>query len=170
MEEGPYELSVGSEELVRDWRSMLGKITADSNWCKMIASKDILVFWEHYLGTNLIPEKVKDLIRNILAIPVGSSDVERAFSILTHVRHSRRSMLTAEHIEDALRIRINGPSPDRFNSVKYATSWVNSGKMRSDDPSKVSKAKRQRILNEKGEEIAEMGVQIPGWQDIILIK
>ena len=34
--------------------------------------------------------------------------------------------------------------------------------MRSDDPSKVSKAKRQRILNEKGEEIAEMGVQIPG--------
>ena len=28
----------------------------------------------------------------------------------------------------------------------------------------MSKAKRQRILNEKGEEIAEMGVQIPGWQ------
>ena len=29
---------------------------------------------------------------------------------------------------------------------------------------------RQRILNEKGEEIAEMGVHIPGWQYIILIK
>ena len=39
-----------------------------------------------------------------------------------------------------------------------------------DDPSKVSKAKMQRILNQKGEEIAEMGVQIPGWQYIILIK
>ena len=81
MEEDPYELSVGSEKLVEDWRSMPRKITTDSKWCKMIASKDILVFWEHYLGTNLIPEKLKDLIRNILAIPVGSADVERPFSI-----------------------------------------------------------------------------------------
>jgi len=100
MEEDPYELSVGSEELVEDWRSMP---STDSKWCKMIASKDILVSWEHYLGTNLIPEKLKDLIPNILAIPVGSADVERAFSILTHIRDSRRSQLTAEHIEDALR-------------------------------------------------------------------
>ena len=161
MEEDPYELSVGSEELVEDWRSMLRKITTDSKWCKMIASKDILVFWEHYLGTNLIPEKLKDLIRNILAIPVGSADVERAFSILTHIRDSRRSQLTAEHIEDALRIRMNGPSPDEFNSIKYATSWVNSGKMRSDDPNRVQ-PKRQRILNEKGEEIAEMEFKYMG--------
>ena len=161
MEEDPYELSVGSEELVEDWRSMLRKITTDSKWCKMIASKDILVFWEHYLGTNLIPEKLKDLIRNILAIPVGSADVERAFSILTHIRDSRRSQLTAEHIEDALRIRMNGPSPDEFNSIKYATSWVNSGKMHSDDPNRVQ-PKRQRILNEKGEEIAEMEFKYMG--------
>ena len=59
MEEEPYELSVGNEELVEDWRSMLRKITTDSKWCKMIASKD------------------------------------------------RHSQLTAEHIEDALRIRMN---------------------------------------------------------------
>ena len=69
--------------------------------------------------------------------------------------------LTAEHIEDALRIRMNGPSPDEFNSIKYATSWVNSGKMRSDAPNRVQ-PKRQRILNEKGEEIAEMEFKYMG--------
>ena len=66
-----------------------------------------------FLGTLLrhksYPQKMKDLIQNILAIPVGSADVERAFSILTHIRDSRRSQLTAEHIEDALRIRMNFP-------------------------------------------------------------
>ena len=118
----------------KNYTSMLRKITTDSKWCKMIASKDIIVFWEYYLGTNLIPEKMKDVIRRILAIPVGSADVERAFSILTHIRDSRRSQLTAEHIKDALLIRMNGPSPAEFNSIKYATSWVKSGKMRSDDP------------------------------------
>ena len=46
MEEDPYELSVGSVELVEDWRSMPRKITTDSKWCKMIAAKDILVSWE----------------------------------------------------------------------------------------------------------------------------
>ena len=45
--------------------------------------------------------------------------------------------------------------------IKYATSWVNLGKMRSDDPNLVQ-PKRQRILNEKGEEIAEMEFKYMG--------
>ena len=49
----------------------------------------------------------------------------------------------------------------QINSIKYTTSWVNSGKMRSDDPNQVQQ-KRQMILNEKGEEIAEMEFKYMG--------
>ena len=55
----------------------------------MRKSKDVIVFWEHYLGTNLIPERMKKLIRRVLAVPIGSADVERAFSILSHIRDQR---------------------------------------------------------------------------------
>ena len=88
------------------------------------------------------------------AYSVGA-DVERAFSILSHIRDQRCSRLTPKHIEDKLRIRINGPTPEKFNSVKYAKTWVKAGKMRSDDPTHLSQSKRQRISNEKGEETAD---------------
>ena len=73
------------------------------------------------------------------------------FSILSHIRDQRCSRLTPKHIEDKLRMRINGPTPEKFNSVKYAKTWVKAGKMRSDDPTHLSQSKRQRISNEKGE-------------------
>ena len=84
-----------------------------------MVQNDCLKGYPCFLGTNLIPEKLKDLIRNILAIPVGRADAERAFLILTHIRDSWRSQLTAEHIEDTLRIRMNGPSPDEFHQIYY---------------------------------------------------
>ena len=63
---------------------MLGKLTHDSEWCKMLNTNDV-VLWQHYLGTNLIPPLMKRLIRRVLAVPIGSAYVEQAFSILSHI-------------------------------------------------------------------------------------
>ena len=137
--------SVGSDEMINDWRKMLEKLTTDKDWCKMVNSKDLPILWKHYLGTNLIPLKLKDLIRRVLAIPVGSSDVERAFSILTHIWDQRRSGLTPEHIQDLLRFRINGPKPREFNGMKYAKTWRG---LRTDDPTQIQQTKKQLICIE----------------------
>ena len=69
---------------------------------------------------------MQKLIHRVLVIPI---DVERAFSILSHIRDQRRSQLTAYHIEGLLRIRINGPSPEKFLPLKYAKTWkgINTG-------------------------------------------
>ena len=89
-------------------------LTNDIDWCKMLRSNDLAVLWQHYLSTDKIPATMKRLIRHVLSVPVGSADVERAFSILSHIRDQRRSQLTPKHIEGRLRIRINGPSPPSF--------------------------------------------------------
>ena len=118
-----YEKRVSDETLKKDWRDMLGALTNDIDWCKMLKSNDLAVLWQHYLRTDKIPATMKRLIRHVLSVPVGSADVERAFSILSHIRDQRRSRLTPKHIEGLLRIRINGPSPDKFLPLKYAKTW-----------------------------------------------
>ena len=102
---------------------MLGALTNDIDWCKMLRSNDLAVLWQHYLRTDKIPATMKRLIRHVLSVPVGCANVERAFSILSHIRDQRRSQLTPKHIEGLLRIRINGPSPDKFLPLKYAKTW-----------------------------------------------
>ena len=83
---------------------MLTSLTNDKDRCKMLESKDLHV-WQHYLGTQLVPERMKKLICKVLAVPIASADVERAFSIWSHIRNQRRSQLTAFHIDTMLRIR-----------------------------------------------------------------
>ena len=90
----------------------------------MLASKDLLTLWQHHLGTQLVPGRMKKLIRKVLAVPIGSADVERAFSILSHIRNQRRSQLTAYHIDTMLQIRLNGPKVGQFLPLKYAKSWM----------------------------------------------
>ena len=74
-----------TDEFLKIWRDMLGNLTHDSEWCKMLNTNDVVVLWQHYLGTNLIPPVMKRLIRRVLAVPIGSADVEKVFSILSHI-------------------------------------------------------------------------------------
>jgi hypothetical protein len=55
---------------------------------------------------------------------VGSADVERGFSIMNHIRYDRRSRLTPKHMEDIVRIRINGPELEDFNVLPYTLHWL----------------------------------------------
>ena len=130
------------DELVKnDWNTLLEKITNDENYCKLKKSKDVIVFWQHYLGTNLMPERMKKLIRKVLAVPIGSADVERAFSVLSHIRTQRRSKLTAYHLEGLLRIRLNGPKVDMFSPLQYAKKWTG---LLTDDPLQQRKKSTQK--------------------------
>ena len=90
------------------------------------------------MGTNLIPERIKKLIRRVLAVPIGSADVERAFSILSHIRDQRRSKLIPYHLEGLMRIRLNGPKPELFAPLKYAKTWTG---ILTDDPVNQKKKK-----------------------------
>ena len=38
---------------------MLGALTNDIDWCKMLRSNDLAVLWQHYLSTDKIPATMK---------------------------------------------------------------------------------------------------------------
>ena len=85
---------------------------------------------------------MKKLIRRVLAVPIGSADVERAFSILSHIRDQRRSKLIPYHLEGLMRIRLNGPKPELFAPLKYAKTWTG---ILTDDPVNQKKKKKHKV-------------------------
>lgn len=97
-----------------------------------------------------LPSSVITYISKALAIPVGSADVERGFSMLNHARYDRRSSLSPTTIDAVLRfdniksilklsifrIRLNSPDISKFNCETYAKRWISENHIESDDPSK----------------------------------
>ena len=67
---------------------------------------------------------------------IGSADAERGFSIMNHIRTSRRSRLSVSHLNCTLiRLQINEKKALRhFPAIKYARALVEANHCRSDDP------------------------------------
>lgn len=115
---------------------MLKTIIESERFCAL-HKLNALTFWSQFLKTNHIvrTDKTRELIYTILVLPIGTAEAERGFSIMNHILTSRRLRLTPAHIDDLLRIRINGPENlEEFAASKYASIWVRNHK-RSDDPS-----------------------------------
>ena len=118
-----------------DWKKLQQDITSSDEWCTMKGS-GTLEFWKHYLSSRDITmsDDIRNIIRSILVTPISSADAERGFSILFHTRTSRRSRLTAEHLDVILRLRINGPKNiPLFPAFKYAQAWHRRGHYLSDN-------------------------------------
>jgi len=104
-------------------------------------------FWNFFLNNNMVnwQENIKQLIYITLALPVGSADVERGFSIKNYFKTHWRSTLTTTHIEDIMRIRVNGPAVTDFDAVIYTLHWLKTNHIDTDDP-------RWSNLNEENSE------------------
>ncbi len=98
--------------------------------------KDPVTFWAYFLKNKMITwdDDMKKLLYIVLALPIGSADVERGFSTKNHFKTNWRSTLTTSHIEDIMRIRINGPELENFDSLTYTLHWLNTKHLDSDDP------------------------------------
>lgn len=97
-----------------------------------------------------IKKKIKKLIKTVLVLPMGSADAERSFSIMSHIRTSRRSRLASSTLDALMRIRINGPdSLNSFNALKYTKLWIKKHKRTDEDDkgtSTIAKKKRKQVI------------------------
>ena len=75
-----------------------------------------------------------------------------SFSILFHIRLKRRRTFTPESLEDMLRIRKNGPKPDSFSALKYASLWDKAGNMLSDSGIQIRKRPTTQLDGEDGDD------------------
>lgn len=96
--------------LGREWTFTIRTIIESSRFCELHTS-NALTFWSQMLKTNDIAWTVRTnkLIHTILVLPIGSAEAERGFSIMNHILTSRRMSLTPEHVDDLMRLRLNGP-------------------------------------------------------------
>ena len=96
-------------------------------YCALKDQGDVLSFWSYFLRSPMVTwhNDLRKLLHIALSIPISSADVERGFSVMNHFKINRRKSLTAKHIEDIIRIRINGPSIKNFSAQMYTLHWLN---------------------------------------------
>merc|ERR1719356_717804 len=115
---------------------------------------ETLYFWTGLLNGNVVDwtalGSVQKLIRLVLALPVGSSEAERGFSILNQIRTKRRSQYTAETLEGIMRIRLNGPPQESWDAEKYVKSWLAEGHWRADDPRRRGRIAKPKLDTDYG--------------------
>jgi len=58
---------------------------------------------------------------------------------MNHAKYDRRSRLTESHLQDILRIRINGVSLEKFDPSKYVDDWLERH-LHTDDPTASGKS------------------------------
>lgn len=137
-------------ELVKDWGNLVVSIVDSDSLCKFRSNPktETHVFWSHYLNEVGIiwTKRTQDLIRTILVLPIGSAEAERGFSVLNHIKNKRRSKLTPAHMQDIMRIRLNGASElERFPAARYALSFIKENHIRTDDPRWTQKKKTSSL-------------------------
>ena len=118
--------SGNSDNIFQEFQDFLIKSYQDGEYCTYEASSTT-AFWQHALSSQdiKIGESLSGLILKILSTPISSADAERAFSILFHIRSTRRSRLSPLNLEDLLRIRMNAPKDIyKFPAEEYAKIWA----------------------------------------------
>ena len=87
----------------------------------------VISFWRFYLieSAELPIPVIRRIILKVLSIPIGSSEAERGFSIMNHIKTKRRSSLSAPYLEAMMRIRNNGPDElEEIRAMEYARKFA----------------------------------------------
>jgi hypothetical protein len=118
-------------------------INEQEQFCILRKNINPVDFWSYFMSSAVVdwPNDLLHLLKISLTIPVGSADIERGFSVLNYVYSDRRHSLTKEHIEDIVRINVNGPDLKNFDALAYALHWRVEGHIDTNDPRK----ERQKI-------------------------
>ena len=103
-------------------------------YCFFKQQIDPVKFWTAFLNNEMITwaKELKELIHIVLVIPLGSSHVERGFTVLQGVNNKARNRLTVTHLEEIVRIKINGSPIRKFDPIPYPLYWLASSHIKVD--------------------------------------
>lgn len=135
-----------------DWIALLQSMMKSDRYCDgKNKESSSYAFWAQFSKSDIAwTEKTRQLINTILVLPIGSADAERGFSIMNHIKTSRRTRLTSSHLNDIMRIRINGiDEVNKWPAARHARQWVKAGKYRTDDTRKIKKPRLDQTTDYK---------------------
>lgn len=97
------------DQFLSEWKIFLEAIIKSDTSC-ITRRATPHIFWTTQLNRADLQQytNIVRLIRAVLVIPSGTVDVERSFSFLNHIKSPRKSLLNVKHLEDRMRLSING--------------------------------------------------------------
>ena len=128
------------EELEEQWKQFLLHFASVSEDTYLEHVKlESPEFWKLYLDQKdpdyVIQSNLRMVLEKALALAIGSSSVERIFSIHSALHTKQRNRLTLKHRNSMLLIRSNMELDfDNFPSEEVAEMWYEDGHLRADDP------------------------------------
>ena len=145
------KLRLDQIRVLAEWNSLKDKIKSElENECGLRAIKP-REFWTRIL--NKYDDGWHDLdsifrvLKTGLVIPIGSADVERAFSQMNFVKNKYKNMMSPKVLEADLRIRLNAPDDlSQFRAVKHALHYLLTHDAVNINPNKKMKLKHSSLL------------------------
>lgn len=105
-----FRIHANSNQVVSEWNDLLKQMIEDPTY-KDLKMGIVHNFWSHFV-TKIERDDGKTniykLIRILLVIPSGTSEVERSFSSMNNIVSLRRGQTSDVHVQDRLRITLNG--------------------------------------------------------------
>ncbi|CAK6967190.1 hypothetical protein DNTS_001834 [Scomber scombrus] len=96
----------------------------------MFKDKTYLSLWELMLTREPYCSEYKNilhLVHIMLVLPVSAAVCERGFSAQKRIKSDTRASLHSDTVEDLIRISVEGPSLEDFDSRESVASWFSQG-------------------------------------------
>ena len=92
-------------------------------WCDIWQS-DPTSFWSLLLTDGNLSQNMIKLVESTLAMPYGSAQAERFFSIMNLIKHKRRAMLSPDTLDKLMRIKLSDDSLKTLNVNRLTTKYL----------------------------------------------
>ena len=128
------------EELDEQWRRFVLHFTSvPEDIYKEHVKLESPDFWKLYLDKKdpdfVIEPNLRKVLENCISLAMGTSSVERTFSVLGALHTKERNRLTLKHRNSMLYIRTNMQMDlESFPGEEMAEMWYEDGHYRADDP------------------------------------
>ena len=87
---------------------------------------------------------ILSLIELLFCIPVANGHVERIFSTLKHIKSEKRSSLSEDHLDDLLRISVDGPPLKKWDAGGAINLWWREKQRRQVNDKRAAPKRKQK--------------------------
>ena len=114
--------------LEEEWEDMVNYAKRYLN----IVQEDSSVIWWKLFNAACAKKWVNilGLVELLFALPMSNGRVERIFSALKLIKTDRRTMLSEDHLDDLLRISVDGPPASEWDATNAVRLWWSSKQRR----------------------------------------
>ena len=134
----------GQAEVANEWKILVKQIMNDPEFWQ-VREAEPNYFWFFYLNDNIVKfhDQIKAVLVHALCLAQTSSDAERAFSVMAHLKTKNRSSLSDEMLNALMWFKMNvASSVEEWPALDYSKKWKAANYLLVDEPGNPQKKQR----------------------------